>query len=57
MVIKYICSTLGTEKMGFYMIVDETNVSLISGIEKADFLKCGNVIITKIMKVYRFEKT
>lgn len=52
--LKYICSSVGTYKTNFYMIVDETNLPSIRGIEKADFKRCGNVRVTKILKKYKF---
>ena len=52
MMLRYISSTVGTEKTVFYMIVDEDNIASIKGIEKAGFQRCGNVYVTKIMKQY-----
>lgn len=51
--LKYICSSIGTEKSVFYMIVDEANVSSIKGIEKAGFQRCGKIKATKILKRYK----
>ena len=53
LMLKYICSTVGTEKTIFYMIVDENNIASIKGIEKAGFQRCGSVRRTRITKVYR----
>lgn len=36
----------------FYMIVDETNLPSIKGIEKAGFVRCGSVQKSKISKRY-----
>ena len=53
--LKYIVSSVGTEKSVFYMIVDENNAASIKGIEKAGFQRCGSVRITKALKRYRVE--
>lgn len=51
--LKYICQSIGQKNSVFYMIVDENNISSIKGIEKAGFLKCGNIKKTGILKRYR----
>lgn len=53
--LKYICSSIGTKKTVFYMIVDETNLSSIKGIEKAGFQRCGTIKVTRILKRYQLE--
>ena len=53
--LKYICSSIGTEKSVFYMIVDETNLPSIKGIEKAGFQRWGTIKVTKILKRYKLE--
>ena len=40
-----------TEMWG--MIVDENNLSSIKGIEKAGFVRCGSVYISKFARRYR----
>ena len=54
--LKHICSSIGDEKTVFYMIVDETNISSIKGIEKAGFVKCGTVRVSKFIKQYQLER-
>lgn len=54
-ILKYICSSIGTEKSVFYMIVDETNLPSIKGIEKAGFQRCGTIKVTRILKKYQLE--
>lgn len=51
-VLRYICSSVGSEKTCFYMIVDSGNGSSIRGIEKAGFEKCGSVKVSKLTKSY-----
>ena len=51
--LKYICSSISTEKTVFYMIVDETNLPSIKGIEKAGFQRCGTIKVTRILKRYQ----
>ena len=53
--LKYICSSVGMKKSTFYMIVDESNLPSIKGIEKAGFQKCGNIKVTRILKRYKLE--
>ncbi len=55
LMLRYICANIGTEHSIFYMIVDESNLSSIKGIEKADFQRCGNVKVTRIMKMYQLD--
>ena len=55
--LKYICSSIGTEKSVFYMIVDETNLPSIKGIEKAGFQRCGTIKVTRILKRYKLEQS
>jgi RimJ/RimL family protein N-acetyltransferase len=56
MMLRYICENVGTQQTNFYMIVDESNLASIRGIEKAGFERCGNIRVTKIMKRYLIEK-
>lgn len=51
-VLRSICNSIGNDNTTFYMIVDETNIASIKGIEKAGFKKCGIVKVTKITKRY-----
>ena len=51
--LKWICESVGNQDTTFYMIVDENNVSSIKGIEKAGFVKCGTVEVTKYTRRYR----
>lgn len=53
--LKYICSNIKTENSVFYMIVDETNLSSIKGIEKAGFQRCGTIKVTRFLKRYQLE--
>lgn len=55
--LRYICSTVGSQKTTFYMIVDEENSASIKGIEKAGFTRCGVVEVSKITKTYRLVKS
>lgn len=56
-VLKEICSSIGDKSTCFYIIVDETNISSIKGIEKAGFVRCGTVRVSKFTKRYVLEKT
>lgn len=51
-VIRSICSQIGNNKTVFYMIVDESNIASVKGIEKAGFQRCGEVKVSKILKRY-----
>lgn len=54
-VLRKICHSIGTENTVFYMIVDENNQPSIKGIEKAGFVRCGTVRVTKFTKKYVIE--
>lgn len=56
-VIEFISCNIGTDKSGFYMIVDANNVSSVRGIEKAGFKKVGKIKISKVMKKYQIDKS
>ena len=56
LMLKTICSSIGTEKSVFYMIVDKTNQPSIRGMEKAGFQRCGNIKVTRILKKYQVEQ-
>lgn len=47
-----ICQSVGNEDTTFYMIVDEKNNPSIKGIEKAGFVRCGQVRVSKLTKRY-----
>lgn len=51
-VLSEICRRRGNDTSSFYMIVDETNLPSIKGIEKAGFVRCGSVQKSKISKSY-----
>ena len=51
-VLNEICWRKGDNGLSFYMIVDETNISSIKGIEKAGFVRCGIVKKSKFTKRY-----
>jgi len=53
--LKYISSNVGAENSIFYMIVDETNLPSIKGIEKAGFQKCGTIKVSRFLKRYQLE--
>lgn len=52
-VLSAICRRRANDTSTFYMIVDETNLPSIKGIEKAGFVKCGSVQKSKISKRYK----
>lgn len=52
-VLTKICQKRGGDSISFYMIVDENNLSSIKGIEKAGFVRCGSVYISKFARRYR----
>ncbi len=52
-VLRYICDKVGNSNTTFYMIVDESNISSVKGIEKAGFEKCGVIKVSKYMKRYQ----
>jgi len=54
--LEHITKDIKFEKSCFYMIVSDDNLPSIKGIEKAGFLRCGNLIKTKFLKIYRKEK-
>lgn len=54
-VLRNICQNIGTENTVFYMIVDENNQPSIKGVEKAGFVRCGTVRVTKYTKKYILE--
>lgn len=51
-VLSEICRRRGNDTSSFYMIVDETNLPSIKGIEKAGFVRCESVQKSKISKSY-----
>lgn len=51
-VLSEICRRRGNDTSSFYMIVDETNLPSIKGIEKAGFVRCGSVQKSRIGKSY-----
>lgn len=51
-VLTEICRRKSKSTSSFYMIVDETNLPSIRGIEKAGFVRCGSVHKSKISKRY-----
>lgn len=51
-VLSEICRRRGSDAMSFYMIVDETNIPSIKGIERAGFVRCGTVHKSKFSKRY-----
>lgn len=51
-VLSEICRRRANDISSFYMIVDETNLPSIKGIEKAGFVRCGSVQKSKISKRY-----
>lgn len=51
-VLSEICRRRGNDTSSFYMIVDETNLPSIRGIEKAGFVRCGSVQKSKFSKRY-----
>lgn len=51
-VLSEICRRRGNDTSSFYMIVDETNLPSIRGIEKAGFVRCGSVQKSKFSKHY-----
>lgn len=51
-VLSEICRRRGNNTSSFYMIVDETNLPSIKGIEKAGFVRCGSVHKSKFNKRY-----
>lgn len=51
-VLSEICQRKSTDISCFYMIVKETNISSIHGIEKAGFVRCGTVHKNKFSKRY-----
>lgn len=51
-VLSEICRRRGNDTSSFYMIVDDTNLPSIKGIEKAGFVRCGSVQKSKISKRY-----
>jgi len=52
-VLTEICRRQCKDTSLFYMIVDETNIPSIKGIERAGFTRCGSVYKSKYMKRYR----
>lgn len=46
-ILRTICQQIGSDDTTFYMIVDEENKPSIRGIEKAGFIKCGSVKVSK----------
>lgn len=51
-VLSEICRRRSSDISLFYMIVDETNLSSIKGIEKAGFVRCGLVRKNRLSKRY-----
>lgn len=51
-VLSEICRRRGNDTSSFYMIVDETNLPSIKGIEKAGSVRCGSVHKSKFSKRY-----
>lgn len=48
-----ICRELGDSHTTFYMIVSDTNLPSIKGVEKAGFQTCGSVEVSRLFKRYR----
>lgn len=51
-VLKAICDEYKSEGIDFYMVVAEDNTPSVRGIEKAGFVKCGQVEISGLTKRY-----
>ena len=56
-VLRSICQSVGNQDTVFYMIVDESNIASIKGIEKAEFTRCGTVKVSKYIKRYYMENS
>lgn len=52
-VLSEICRKRGNDASPFYMIVDETNLPSINGIEKARSARCGSGYRSKFTKRYK----
>ena len=55
MVLRSICDSLGNIGTTFFMIVDDSNISSVRGIEKAGFVICGEIVVTKYTKIYKLK--
>ena len=51
-VLSKICAIRACGEGSFYMIVDESNIPSIKGIEKAGFIQCGKVKKGRFLKRY-----
>ena len=51
--LQWICNCVGNDDTVFYMIVDESNIASIKGIEKAGLKRCGTGEVSKFTKQYR----
>lgn len=51
--LNYITGNLGDENSTFYIVVENTNLPSLKGIEKANFKRCGTVKKSGILKRYQ----